>query len=223
MQRASEFLTKEEQASVEAAVAAAEGKTSVEIVPVVATASGRYDRAEDMVGLWLGGTLMVVLWFLWPVVPAEPGDWAASAPLNYLGWLAALLGGFIAGAVVASRTGWLRRLCTPKREMAEEVERRAREAFFDQRIHHTAGGTGVLIYVSLYERLVCILADDAVLNVLPEGEIRRLCDELTAKLGNAPAEALAATIASLGDTLAAPLPRADDDVDELANAVVLID
>ncbi len=223
MRQASEFLTKEELATIEAAVVAAEGKTSVEIVPVVATASGRYDRAEDMVGLWVGSVFMVTLWFLWPVVPIDTGDWGASLPLNHLGWIAALLIGFLLGAVVASKVGGLRRLVTPKKEMMEEVERRAREAFFDQRIHHTEGATGVLIYVSIYERLVCVLADDAVTKVLPDGEVRRLCDELTKTLGNKPAEGLAATIASLGNTLSVPLPRAEDDVDELANAVVLID
>jgi len=223
MRTASEFLTKEEQATVEAAVVAAEKKTSVEIVPVVATASGRYDRAEDIVGLWLGTILMVVLWFLWPVVPVEVGDWGASLPLNYFGWLVALLGGFVVGAAIASRVGWLRRLVTSRNEMKEEVERRAREAFFDQRIHHTEGATGVLIYVSVYERLVRVLADDAVTKVLPEGEIAKICEGLTNTLGSTPAEGMVAAIASLGEQLAGPLPRAEDDVDELANAVVVID
>ncbi len=50
-----------------------------------------------------------------------------------------------------------------------------------------------------------------------------MCDELTGKLGRAPADGLKETIASLGDSLAEPLPRADDDVDELENAVVVID
>ena len=44
----------EQRRAVAQAVAEAEGKTSAEIVPVVATASGRYDRAEDIVGLWTG-------------------------------------------------------------------------------------------------------------------------------------------------------------------------
>lgn len=223
MQKASEFLTKEERAAVEAAVVAAEKKTAVEIVPVVAAASGRYDRAEDIAGLWLGAILMIVLWVVWPVPHVAPGDWGADIPWNYAGWIAALVAGFIAGAVIASRIGWLRRLFTPKLEMTEEVQRHAREAFFDQRIHHTTGATGVLIYVSLFERTVCILADAAVMDVLPEGEIDRRCAALTEKMKTAPAAGLIETIASLGETLCGPLPREADDVDELENAVVLID
>ncbi|MBX3180618.1 MAG: hypothetical protein KF886_25005 [Candidatus Hydrogenedentes bacterium] len=224
MQKASTYLSKEALGRVEAAVVDAEKKTSVEIVPVIAAASGRYDRAEDLVGLWLGAVLMVVAWQIWPAPERDPGDWGGGLfPLAYVLWLVALIAGFVGGAVIASRTGWLRRLVTPKREMTEEVRRRAREAFFDQRIHHTAGATGVLVYVSLFERTVCILADASVMKVLPEGEVDRLCAALTAKMKTAPADGLVETIASLGEILSGPLPRAEDDVDELENAVVLID
>ena len=61
MANASEFLTQDELKSVEQAVADAEHKTSVEIVPVIASVSGRYDRAEDLAGLWLGTVLMVAV------------------------------------------------------------------------------------------------------------------------------------------------------------------
>lgn len=223
MQKASDFLTKDERSAVEAAVMAAEKKTSVEIVPVIAASSGRYDRAEDLTGLWLGAMLMAAAWILWPLPALEPGDWSATFPLHYGIWLAALLVGFVGGAVIAARTAWLRRLFTPKRELREEVQRRAREAFFDQRIHHTGGATGLLVYVSLFERTVCILADAAVMKVLPAGEIERLCAALTAKMKSAPAEGLVETITLLGETLSAPLPRAEGDLDELENAVVLID
>lgn len=223
MPRASEFLTQDELKSVEQAVIAAEHKTSVELVPVIATASGRYDRAEDLAGLWLGTVLMVALWIAWPIAPVEPGDWGGGFPLNYLGWIAALIGGFVIGAMLCARIPLLRRLMTSKKQLTAEVQRRAREVFFDQRIHHTDSGTGVLIYVSLFERTVVILADEAATKALPEGEIPRLCAALTKQLGNTPALGLAECVRTLGDQLAGPLPREAGDRDELANAVVLID
>ena len=223
MANASKFLKQEELTLVEKAVADAEHKTSVEIVPVIATVSGRYDRAEDLAGLWLGTVLMVVLWIAWPIVPVEPGDWGAGFPLNYVGWIAALVGGFVVGALLCGRIPVLRRHMTSKKELAAEVQRRAREVFFDQRIHHTGGGTGVLIYVSLFERTVVILADETATKALPEGEIARLCAALTKQLGSTPAQGLAECVRALGDQLAAPLPREAGDRDELANGVVLID
>jgi putative membrane protein len=223
MANAGEFLTQDELKSVEQAVIDAEHKTSVEIVPVIATVSGRYDRAEDLAGLWLGTVLMVVLWIAWPIKPVEPGDWGAGFPLNYVGWIAALIGGFVIGAILCARVPVLRRLMTSKKELAAEVQRRAREVFFDQRIHHTGGATGVLIYVSLFERTVVILADETATKALPEGEIARLCAALTKQLGGTPAKGLAECVRALGDQLAGSLPREGGDQDELANAVVLID
>lgn len=223
MGKASEFLTKQQQAEVEKAVIAAEKGTSVEIVPVIAASSGRYDRAEDLAGFWLGVLLMVSLWILWPAPPLEPGDWGPGMPLHHAGWLAALVGGFFIGAALCARTPLLRRLMTPKKELEAEVQRRAREVFFDQRVHHTVGATGVLIYISLFERMVCILADETVLKALPEGEITRLCDRLRPQLAETPATGLVETIDSLGKQLAGPLPRTAGDRDELANVLVTID
>ena len=50
MQRAANFFNAEQRQQITRAVAQAESGTSCEIVPVVATVSGRYARPEDMVG-----------------------------------------------------------------------------------------------------------------------------------------------------------------------------
>ena len=60
MQRPAERFTGSDRQQVAAAVAAAESQTSAEIVPVIAAASGRYDRAEDLVGLWTAVALMAL-------------------------------------------------------------------------------------------------------------------------------------------------------------------
>ena len=75
MQRASEFLNEEQRKQIEKAVVEAETLTSCEIVPVVATSSGRYDRAEDMVGLWLAVLAAAIVWWFFPRQPSEPGSW----------------------------------------------------------------------------------------------------------------------------------------------------
>ena len=46
--------------------------------------------------------------------------------------------------------------------MRDEVTGRARQVFFDSSICHTIGGTGLLIFVSMFERQAIILADQAV-------------------------------------------------------------
>jgi putative membrane protein len=74
MQTASEIINAEQRARVELAVSAAESKTSCEIVPVVATSSGRYDRAEDIVGLWFAMIGAVVAFLMFPG-RTDDGTW----------------------------------------------------------------------------------------------------------------------------------------------------
>ena len=67
MQRPSQLFSISDRQQIEQAVAEAESHTSAEIVAAVAGASGRYDRPEDIIGLWTGLVAMGVTWFLWKV------------------------------------------------------------------------------------------------------------------------------------------------------------
>jgi putative membrane protein len=223
MQKASTYFTTEERATIEKAVVDAEMKTSAEIMPVVATSSGRYDRPEDIFGLWLGVIAAGVVGVLFPA--GESGDWGVTmAQWHAIAVLIALVAGFVLGAVIASYVGWLRRLFTPRAQMRDEVDARSRGVFFDSRVHHTKGATGLLVYVSLYEHMAVILGDQEVLNKLGQPALDELCKELTAGLhAGRKADAIAEVIRDAGAKLGAVLPRADDDVNELADTLVLID
>lgn len=225
MQSAFDFLTEEQQKQVEQAVVDAESKTSCEIVPVVATSSGRYDRPEDVVGLWLAIITALCFWYFFPKVQGPAGEWGGIPVFVELILAAlAMVIAFILGAIAGSRIGWLRRLFTPKQQMQDEVAARAREIFFDKRVHHTEGGTGVLIYISLFEHIAVALADQAVIDKLGQSSIDQLCQKLTSGLqsGN-PSETICEVIREIGDQASTPLPRAEDDQNELHDVLVLID
>lgn len=209
---------------INAAVAAAEAKTEAEIVPVLAAASGRYDRAEDLVGVWLGLMAMSLVWLLWPERPVRPGSWGGPWPLwELLALLVAFLLAFIAGTALASHFWVLRRPFITRRQMDEEVAAKARQAFFDRRVHHTAGASGLLIYVSLFERHAAVFGDETILDRLGEPALKELCDSLTAALQTSSlTDALCRTIESAGDRLATTLPRAGEPKNELPDAVVLL-
>ncbi|MCG8584343.1 MAG: hypothetical protein MI757_06490 [Pirellulales bacterium] len=224
MQRASNLFNQEQRKQVEAAVVAAEAQTSCEIVPVVATASGRYDRPEDMVGLWLAVPAAIAVWLLFPR-PVETGSWGGT-PLyaGVLAMIVAIVVAFVIGAALASRVGWLRRLFTPRAQMQEEVGARAREVFFDTRVHHTTGATGLLIYVSLFEHMAIVLGDQEIVDKLGQPFLDDLCEQLTSGLhAGHPTDAICRAIETAGQRLAKPLPRATDDVNELSDTLVLID
>ena len=223
MKRASHLFTEADRRRVTEAVARAEARSSAEIVPVIASSSGRYDRAEDMVGLWFGVLALCVGW--WLAQGVEISDWGVPRPkLGLPSILGLVIGGWVLGVVLAHLSGSLRLLFTPRREQKAEVERAARQAFFDRRIHHTEGGSGLLVYVSLLERMAVVLADAQVLEKLGQPKLDALCASLVSELRKgAYTDALCNTIDQAGVALAEALPAQAQNRNELTDALVVMD
>jgi putative membrane protein len=223
MKRALILFPEAERKRVAEAVAAAEAKTSVEIVPVVSTQSGRYDRAEDIFGLLLGSSALAALWLAFQAPTAS--EWSGTGYV--IDWWLALLivaTGFAAGAALASRVGWLRLLLTPRAEVAAEVDRAARQSFYDQRVHHAAGSGALLIYLSLLERRVVVLASETVIAKVGQPVLDKLCVDLRAALRAKPVpDAVAESINAAGAALAAVLPQTSGTARELSDAVMVVD
>lgn len=203
---------------IAAAVRVAEEATAAEIVPVIASSSDRYERAEDLCGLSLGLLSLVTVRILLATVSGEmPALLLAVEVL-------ALLSGFIVGVVLAGQVAMVRRIFVAPRRRTAAVAARAQQVFVQRRVHQTAGGTGIVVYLSLFEGRAAILADQAVHDHLTDGRLDRLAAELSAgvRAGQA-GPALVAAIEQLGRELGDVLPRYDDDVNELPDALVLLD
>jgi putative membrane protein len=226
MKRASRFFSDADQASISEAIAAAEGRTSGEIVPVVATDSGRYDRAEDLFGAVVALVALIASWILFQGVRPVEGDWASGQTI-VLGLLPLVLivaVGFALGALLSTRLPVLKLAFLSGREMQDEVERSASEAFYRFRVRRTAGGTGVLIYISLFERMVRVMGDEAIAEKLDQGAWDEVRDLVIDGLRNGrPTEGLQQAIALCGDRLAEHFPIQPDDVNELTNELRIID
>ena len=228
MRRASSYFTADDHQRVNDAVAQAERATSAELMVVVAGASGRYDRAEDICGMCLGLIALVIAWLAFQRMSI---DWDQPSLRLNLPWIIGIVfGGFVIGAVIAAHVSWIRRLITPRGEMHAEVNARARQAFFDQRIRRTAGRGGVLLYVSLFERMAVVLADEVAAQKLGESGVNQLRDHLTDRLraksatgGKGVTDAIGESVRVAGERLAAALPRQPGDVNELPNDLVVID
>ena len=228
MESSTRLFTETDRQRINDSVRAAEAQTSAEIVPVVATSSGRYDRAEDLVGLWLGVLLLLItVSLLWPMPSntSEVGSWEGdSSRWLVVGQALAVIIGFLLGAVIGTRVAWLRRLFTPARQMSDEVQQAARRVFFDNRVHHTQGSSGLLIYLSLYERVSVVIADQRILELLGQTALDELCRNLIEKLHqNPPTEALCQTIQAAGEKLKEVMPRLPSDINELPDSLITID
>lgn len=226
MQKASRLFSETDRKTISAAIADAERRTSGEIVPVVATASGRYDRAEDLFGLLVALAALVMAWLAFQGVHAHQDPWGVrqSVSLGLLPVVVIVLLGFSLGAVLASFCPALRLPFIGTAEMKDEVERAAQSAFRRFRIRGTAGGTGVLIYVSLYEHRVRVLGDETVDGKLSPADWNDVCSLVTDGLRSGrPADGLAAAIRRCGALLEAHFPVAADDRNELGNTLHLVD
>jgi putative membrane protein len=198
--------------------------TNAEFVPVIARDSGRYDRAEDIAGLW--GAMIAtaaMLWF-WPAESTEHGSWGPDPRYLLIGRsLAGMVIGFLAGVYLSHRVASLRRLFISRREIDEEVSRAARMVFFDQRIHHAPGRAGLLIYVSVFEHRAFLLADERLLAACGQAQLDDWCQRLTQQLKTSTiAEAIASVLEHASAQLSTALPRNVDDRNELNDAVILI-
>lgn len=233
MKRASQLFDDADRTAVAEAVAAAEARTTGEIVPVVASASGRYDRAEDLFGVLVALAAIAAAWLGFQEVTVLPGEWsgdggpAATLRLGLLPILAIALVAFAIGAALASRVGSLKAPFVSRAEIDDEVERSAHAAFHAMRVRRTSGGTGVLVYVSLFEHRVRVLPDATIAAAVPDERWKSVVATLVEGLGRgAPRDGLVAAIAAVGDILAevAPAPPdAADNPDELTNDLHLID
>jgi len=222
MRRASQLFSQSDRTAVAEAVRQAEKRTTAEIVPVVATSSGRYDRAEDIFGVLTALVVVAVAWLLFQGV--DVSGWDATTRLTLPVVLALFVVGFILGSAAATWIPALKLPFIPRREMDEELERSAAAAFQALRVRGTGAGVGVLLYVSLLERRVRVLPDDPVAAKLGPDAWKEVCELVVAGLrSGTPADGLCRAIARCGELLSGPFPWTESDRDEISNELRLID
>jgi putative membrane protein len=224
MKTASQVISQKDRDTLHSAIAAAEQGTSAEIVVVVATRSGRYDRAEDIFGLLLALTSVAIAWVLYQQF--QETDWVAGHELT-LGLIPILVlfaVWWMVGAALATRFPALARPFVPKVQFEAEVRRRGFEAFHLFRVGNTKGRNGVLIFVSLLEHMAWVDGDEQVESVLPPETWNAACAAITgaSRRGDL-TTGLAEAIGVVGTALSAKFPRQPDDRDELPNVVHLLD
>jgi putative membrane protein len=200
-----DLLTEAERARIDAAVEEAERETSGEIVPVVVRASDDYPGAR-----W---RLAVVFTFLVAGV-------GLAAGVELLWLLVAQLPALLLGHALAALPPILR-LALSAREVEEEVRQRALQAFMELGLQNTRDRTGVLVFVSLLEHRIEVVADRGIDEHAPKefwvGVVARLGVRL--KHGEL-TEGVTEAVQSCGRLLAAHFPRRAGDTDELPSRVV---
>ena len=203
--RAEKLLDTPAREQIEAAVQEAERHTSGEIVPMVVTQSHDYAGVRAVAAALLAFAAGAVV---------------LASPLEAALWLPPLqVAVFAAGYALA---GWRPLLfwLVPRSRGEWHVDRAAKLAFVEEGLVETRDRTGILIFVSLLEHQVEVLADGGIGACVEDGTwdgvVHRVLDGIRA--GEAE-RGLCEAIALCGRILAGPFPPRHDDRDELSNRV----
>ena len=201
-------LTEADRARITAASAAAEATTAGEIYVVVARRSDDY---RLMPVLWAALAALLLPWPLHLLT-----DLSSTAILL----IQAVY--FVASASLLSHPA-LRHRVTPPAMVAEATRKNAVLQFMAHGVHLTESRTGVLIYVSLAERRVEIVADAGIHGKVDAARWVELANDVTAaaRAGRL-VEGILVAVPKAGELLALHCPRTPQDRNELSDRVVEI-
>jgi putative membrane protein len=201
------FVTNDEKTRIEATIREAERQTTGELVCVIAPASDDYHYIPT---LWAAALSLVV-----PIGAFLTGLIHGADQL--------ILGQMAGFAVLALTFRWpaLKLRLIPKGVRRERAALLAKAQFLAQGLHRTEGGTGVLIFVSVAERYVEIVADHGIDAKVGPGVWQAAVDKFTdqVKAGNV-ADGFLAAVADCGKVLAEHFPAGPENRNELPNVLI---
>jgi putative membrane protein len=208
------FISEADQHKIETCVREAESRTRGEIVVMVVPASYHYPMAS-----LLGATA-----FSFPVAlaltPALGGLFWVG-PSNLWVFLAVLIPLLLVFHEAVKRVPILKRFFIRGKEMEDEVREAAHIQFFRKGLYRTHEETGVLIYISVFERRVWVLGDRGINAMIPEAHWNGVVATIVQAIKDGqPAEGICQAVVEVGGILQEKFPIRRGDQNELDNLMV---
>lgn len=199
------FATERARARLQAAADAVERESSIEVVVAVRPQSMSLVHTDLIGGAVAAFAVLLFTLFV-------PIDFSTTA-------IAIATAASFAGGVLGTRAlPMLRRIIAGEPALRDGVTQAARACFVELGVHRTAGRTGLLVYVSLAEARVAVVADLGLPRAMPQAYdllARHVEACADGGLDETDVERLAAAIEGFGAGARHNMPRAADDVDEL--------
>jgi len=184
-----------------------ERRSCAEVVIEIRARSGSYAHADARFASIVAFLGLLLLLF-------SPWTFAAV-------WVAIDVALFwLLGLFISRKSDGVRRLVTTRREQLAQARLVASAAFHDRGVANTLAETGVLVYLSLLERHIELLADRGVLQAVPALEWNRLI--AAAQTNRADTATLLDIVRALTPLLETHLPSREGDTDELCNVPVFV-
>jgi putative membrane protein len=203
----SSFYEDRAKRAAKAAVEGIEAQTSAEIVVCLRGASDHYREADYLFGFLVSLATLVTMLYV------ERDFVLGSFPVG-------VVAGFLGGTLASAHVAQIRRLLLfPARKLAA-VRLCARAAFHDQGVSRTRHRTGILLYISMFERRVEVLPDVGIEAAHLGPDWKAAVATLEGSLAPSPDfDRFLAAVRALGPILGRSLPRTEDDVNELPDEV----
>ena len=217
------FLDETQRSEIEAAIRAAEQRTSGEFVAVVARASDEYLFLPTLYAAIAALAIPPIAWAAISLLATAPADaWSAPSDLA-VGLVYALQVATFVVLALALRWPPLTMLVVPRHVKLHRARRLAHELFFRLGLHETRERTGVLLFVSVGERYVEIIADRGIHEKAPPGMWEQVVADFTGKVkAGRVSEGFTGAIAACGGLLAEHFPRAAGARSQLPDVLIQI-
>jgi putative membrane protein len=206
--KADTFFSAEEKQRIEETIDNVESRTIGEIAVMVVDISDRYREAEVLGGMFLGSLLALPVTFAW----FHETIWAYII-CSFLFFFPSR---YLFEKITILQTGFIR---NDRKETT--VMQRAIRAFYEKELYKTRKNTGVLFFVSLFERKVWVLADKGIYEKIDQETLNRFADTVSAGIKEGRAcNALCNAISEAGSLLEKFFPVTPDDTNELSDKVM---
>jgi len=206
--RARVYFSAEEKAKIEEAISEVENTSIGEVVAMVVDSSDHYPEAAVTGGVFLAS-----------VVSLAAARLFLGSSLWYFILLQFCL--FFPFRFFLEASPFFKSLFIGPRSKEERVRQRALQAFYEKGLYKTRGNTGVLFFLSLYERRVWVLADKGIYEKIRQHTIENFAGAVShgMKEGRG-CEALCKAIRDAGNLLSKHFPLEPGDTNELPDKVI---
>jgi putative membrane protein len=195
---------------IKSAVKEAESQISGEIVPVFVEKSGFYSIASYRASMAFGAFFFLLVILFDRYLPSL----AIYDPLVI--FMSVILVGLI-GAIAGQYIDFLKRFFVGQHHLDRATRQRAETAFLQEEVFNTRHRTGILIFISFFEREVIVIADRGISKVVDQKEWDKLVKGITQNIrAGKVSEGIVEAIKRCGEILLEKgFVKTPDDVNEL--------
>lgn len=206
--KAEKFFKKGELERITKNIHEVEARTIGEVAVMVVDSSDRYVEAEVIGGIFLGSLLSLILTVLF----FHSSIWSYIS-MSFLFFLPSK---YVFKKVPIFKTAFIG---LKRKELT--VMQRAVRAFYEKGLYRTKKNTGVLFFLSLFEKKVWVLADKGIYEKIEQDILNKFANIVSHGIKDGRAcDALCEAMKEAGELLAKHFPITPGDIDELSDEVI---